>query len=408
MTRGRGRRGRALLAVGAATAALLAAQIATARPAGVADDRLAAIDGPMADVLIHPSDFWFDPSRTLVEVPPLLGSVDEARERAFVEALAHPRTATSPAADRQAATDLVAQGFADAGYSAELRSLLSEGAGYTMPNVVATLGGTQCPERVLVVGAHYDSVHPTGDGADDNASGVGAMLEIARALRDHPLPVTVRFVAFSYEETGYVGSRAMAAEDRAAGTDLVGAASLDMIAYASPAADPLSGLPAGDYLVVVSDPDSEALPNAYAAGAYRYTPDFPLFGLVIDPAVLPDINRSDHASFEREGYDGMIANDVGVVRNPNYHRAGDSADTLDWGFLAGGTRALLAGTVTYGSIDDDLDGTADLCDGPLVAPPEVGTTTTGAPTSTVPATTAPPAVGPAGADAVPGAPSYTG
>jgi hypothetical protein len=405
MTIARNRVGRTAVVACASAAALVASQVATARPAGVADDRLAAIDGPMAEVLIRPSDFWVDPSRTLVAVPALLGSVDQARERAFVEALAHPRTATTPAPQREAATDLVVDGFADAGYTAELGSLLAQGAGYTMPNVVATLGGTQCPERVLVVGAHYDSIHPTGDGADDNASGVAAVLEIARALHDHPLPVTVRFVAFAYEETGYVGSRAMAAEDRATGTDLVGAASLDMIAYTSPAADPLSGLPASDYLVVVSDPDSEALPNAYAAGAYRYTPDFPLFGLVIDPAVLPDINRSDHASFEREGYDGMIANDVGVVRNPNYHRAGDSSDTLDWGFLAGGTRALLAGTATYGSIDDDLDGTADLCEGPLVAPPEAATT---APRPTGPATTAPPTSEPAGADAVTGASSYTG
>lgn len=393
---------RPVLPAAAATAAVLAASVAWAAPAGIADDRLDAIDGPMAEVLIRPEDFWIDPDAALVDVDAAIASVDGARARALVESMDFPRTAQGPASGRDDAVAIVTQALVDAGLTPWHEPV--ERRGVVAPNVVAEVPGTRCPERMLVVGAHWDSAHPDGEGADDNATGIAGMAEIARATAAQPLPVTVRFVGFAFEEAGYVGSRAMAADLAASGTDVVGAVSLDMIGFTSPAPDPLSGLDASDHLVVVADPDSEALPNAYAAAAHRYTPEVPLFGLVIDPEVLPDINRSDHASFEAEGFDGMIANDVGVVRNPNYHEAGDVASTLDWDFLTGNIRALAAGTATFASVDQDGDGIAEVCQGGLVDPdPPAPPATTAPPTSSVP----PGAPAPAAAPRL-GAPTYSG
>ena len=82
-------------------------------------------------------------------------------------------------------------------------------SGQTFPNVVGTMRGTTCPEKTFIVSAHYDGVS-AGPAADDDASGVAAVLEIARVLSAQPLQASVDFVAFSFEEQGLIGSIHMA------------------------------------------------------------------------------------------------------------------------------------------------------------------------------------------------------
>ncbi|HEX2575290.1 MAG TPA: M28 family peptidase, partial [Aquihabitans sp.] len=137
------------------------------------------------------------------------------------------------------------------------------------------------------------------------------------------------------------------------------------------------------------------------------TPEFPAFGAVIDPDVLPDILRSDHAAFLAAGYPALMATDTANFRNENYHQPSDTPETLDPEYLASSTRAALAGLATFASVDQDQDGRADVCGQQVVA-----TTTTTAPATTAPtvAPTTPPAGPPAatGADLIPGSASYTG
>lgn len=382
----------ALLLTGMAGAT--AGASSTAR-SGPADDRFDDITGPMGAFVVKPDAFGMDASKTLVDVAPLLASIDQSRAQSLVQSLAFPRTSGGPAQARQDAIDLVTEAFVDAGYTPSTQSVILESTGNDMPNIYAEIPGTQCSNKVLVVGAHYDSANPQGPGADDNASGVGGLMEIARALHDHPLPITVRLVAFSYEEDGLVGAFEMAKQDKAAGTDIVGAVSVEMIGYTTDAIDPLTGLP-GTYLAMVTDPNSAPLARAFAAAAYTYTPSFPAFSAVIDPSVLPDIYRSDHAAFALNGYMGLMATDTANFRNPNYHQVTDTLDTLNWNFLADSARTVLAGVVTYASSDQNSDGTADLC-----APPAPPTTTT--PTTVI--TTPPPAPV---AQAVGGDARYTG
>lgn len=354
------RRWRSLITPVAVVAITLAVGWPTPASSGVADDRFDQLTGPFGGFVVRPADFGLDATEVLADVPGLLQEVDGDRARALVEALAVPRGSTGPPANLEAATDLVAATFDDAGHEPQFQPVVHGSTGIDMPNVYAELPGTQCPEKVLVVGAHYDARPDNGAGADDNASGVAGLFELARALQDDPLPVTVRFAAWSYEEDGLLGSRAMVARDLAEGTDVVGAVSLEMIGFTKPEIDPLTGIEAS-YLAMITDPAGAPLARAFAAAAYTYTPEFPAFGAVVDPGLLPDIYRSDHASYALNGFPGLMATDTANFRNPNYHTINDTPATLDWDFLTSSARAALAGTATYGSSDQDADGLADLC-----------------------------------------------
>jgi hypothetical protein len=378
--------------------AALVGQTVGAAPAGPADDRFDDITGPMGAFVVRPDAFGIDASRTLVDVPPLLDAVDRDRAMQTLTDLAFPRTATGPEQARQDARDLVTARLEDAGYEVQTQAV--DLGGVDSPNLFAELPGTECPGRTIVIGAHYDSAHPTGPGADDNASGVAGMTEIARALAGHPLPVTVRFASWSYEEAGLVGAAAMAQQMQADGREVVGAISLEMIGFTKPDIDPLTGLPS-TYLAMISDPTSASLARTFGAAAYTYTPEFPGFGAVIDPKVLPDILRSDHAAFLKAGFPALMATDTANFRNPNYHQATDTVSTIDPAFLESSSRAALAGLVTLGSLDQDQDGHADACTA-AIAP-----VTTTAPTTTTATAPAAPAA-PAGAEPVSGNASYTG
>ncbi|HET8930424.1 MAG TPA: M28 family peptidase [Acidimicrobiales bacterium] len=372
---------------GAAALALLTVSVVPVTTAGAADPHDEAdalfdsLNGPMAPFVVTPGQFDIDPTKVLADVPAMMAKVDGARARATVEGLVEfPRNSDDPQSDLDEAADHVAGLFDDAGLVPQFQDVTYEGK--SMPNIYAAIPGTGCSDKTLVVSAHYDATPSGNQGADDDASGIGALFEIARAVHTHPLPVTVRIVAFSFEEDGLVGSMTMAARDAANDADIVGAVSMDMLGYTTPEIDPLTGLP-GTYLAMVADPTSAALAHAFGAGAYWYQPEFPAAGAVIDPAVLSDIFRSDHFSYVSQGYPGMIVTDTANFRNPNYHTLNDTLDTLDWDYLTGSARAMVAGVATYASSDQNADGVADLCAAPV--PP---VTTNPSPT-TAPSTSTP-------------------
>lgn len=384
--------------VGVVAAVAVFAGVSYAASANEADDRFDEITGPMGEYVVRPDDFGIDASKTLIEVAPLVAAVDGDRAFADIEALDYPRTSSGPEQNRQDARDHITAQMEAAGLTVEEQSV--ELNGVDSPNLYAEVRGTECADRTIVIGGHYDSKNAEGGGSDDNASGVAGMLEIARVLEDHPLPVTVRFASWSYEEDGLVGAFAMAKQLKADDRAVVGAISLEMIGYTEPDIDPLTGLP-GTYLAMISDPTSAPVARTFAAASYTYTPEFAGFGAVIDPNVLPDILRSDHAAFLASGYPVLMATDTANFRNEHYHQASDNPDTIDQDFLEGSIRSALAGLVTLASVDDDGDGQADACTKDLAAP---ATTTT-----TVPATTSSPSTSvPGGAAPVAGAPTVTG
>ncbi len=202
---------------------------------------------------------------------------------------------------------------------------------YATNNIIATIPGRVVPSRVVIVSAHYDSTstqpRTSAPGADDNASGTAAVMEIARILAGYQFDYTIKFIAFSAEEWGLYGSRHYAQAARQRGESIVGVINLDMIGYADAMPEDLN--------VFVND-RSEWLGNQYAASAAQYAP------LDIVTRVNASVTGSDHSPFWDQGYSALLAIEDAPLVNPNYHRLSDTLDTLNLDFATAVTKASIA------------------------------------------------------------------
>lgn len=218
-------------------------------------------------------------------------------------------------------------------------------------NVVAELRGTSKPDEVILLGAHADAFY---EGADDNSSGVAVMLEVARILSTRPLARTVRFVAFDHEEIGLVGSTRHTKSYVVPKVSLV----LDCVGYADATPGSQGSLPgfpvppAGDFLGAIANDVSRARLEE-ALLTLKGQSDVPPVQSIVAPGngagpLSGNLMRSDHAPFWLAGESALFFTDTANFRNPNYHTAKDTPDTLDEAFLAGVTRATLSALVTWG------------------------------------------------------------
>jgi Zn-dependent M28 family amino/carboxypeptidase len=239
------------------------------------------------------------------------------------------------------AADYVEQQLAGAGYEVGRQGFTARGE--IVANVSAERRGDRADEVVLV-GAHYDTVRGS-PGANDNGSGVAALLEIARLLRDARLPRTVRFVAFVNEESPFfmtrlMGSRVCARACRDAGEHVVAMLSLETIGcyldrprsqhYPGPFA--LAYPTVGNFIAFVGNLRSRALVRRCLA-AFRRTTPFPSEGAAL-PAYIPGVFWSDHWAFWREGFRAVMVTDTAPFRYRAYHTARDTPDKLDYERMA--------------------------------------------------------------------------
>ena len=247
---------------------------------------------------------------------------------------------------REKARQLVRERFEALGYTVSTHE--TEDPSFPTVNVIAELPGTEHPDEVVVVGAHYDAYY---SGADDNSSGVAAMLEMARLAAGKRFARTVRFVGFDLEELGLVGStRYVQARP---GEEIVASLIFDCIGYkdASPGAQKgLPGFPipdTGDFLAAVANAQSRPrLEELYTVASRLGYGEF-LRGVVTPkdgsgPA-SGNLMRSDHAPFWMAGHSALFLTDTANFRNPHYHRDTDVPSTLDLDFLTDVTRLSAAG-----------------------------------------------------------------
>jgi hypothetical protein len=197
-------------------------------------------------------------------------------------------------------------------------------------NIVATLPGKTAPQRVIIICAHYDSTsnQPTilAPGADDNASGTAAVMEIARVLADRSFDYTIKFICFSAEEWGLYGSKHYAQEAKSRKEKIIGVVNLDMIAFAD--------LMPEDLDVFVND-TSEWLANRNIIMGKLYGP------LDILKTINPSMRASDHSPFWDQGYDAMLGIEDYGLKNPYYHKTTDTFDTLNMDFATSVTKIAL-------------------------------------------------------------------
>lgn len=216
--------------------------------------------------------------------------------------------------------------------------------GVPVRNVEAVRPGATAAAEIVVVGAHYDSVIGS-PGANDNASGVAALLEIGRLLRARSHGRTVRLVAFVNEEPPWftgedMGSLRYARRCRERGENVVAMLSLETIGYYSdarrsqayPAPLGLVYPDTGNFIGVVGDVRSRALVRAVAA-AFRRHSDVPCEAAAV-PGFIPGVGWSDHWAFWRSGYRAVMVTDTALYRYPAYHTHDDTPEKLDYDRLA--------------------------------------------------------------------------
>lgn len=202
----------------------------------------------------------------------------------------------------------------------------------------------------ILIGTHYDAV-PGTVGADDNGTGVAALLELAKAFATEPAKYPIQLVAFDMEEYGLLGSAKYAADLKEKQQPIRLMISLEMLGYCTSVPNSQrypTGLKyfypnQGNFIALIGNlptvPDLIHLSrNIRKVGILSEWLPVPNRGVIV-----PQTRQSDHASFWDKGYPAMMVTDTAFMRNPHYHKASDTIATLDLDFLAGVTRGLEIG-----------------------------------------------------------------
>lgn len=279
-------------------------------------------------------------------LPPLSGAEAELRDRLG----RHVSVLAGEIGERnlwryealKASADYIEKAFQAAGYEVTSQHYVVHGK--AVHNLEAVLPGASPSAEIVVIGAHYDSVAGS-PGANDNATGVAALLEIARLLAREQPARSVRFVAFVNEEppffyTQEMGSRVYARRARERGEKIVAMLSLETIGYYTDAPGsqhyPFLFSPfypdSANFVAFVGNLASRELVQACLA-SFRSRAAFPAEGIAA-PGWMEGIHWSDHWSFWREGYPAIMVTDTALYRYAHYHAQTDTPDKIDYERLA--------------------------------------------------------------------------
>ncbi len=276
----------------------------------------------------------------------------ESNLKAHVVALARDigeRNVWHPEALHHAA-DYVREVWTRQGYEVAAHEYQVEGR--TWANLEVTRPGRRRAPEIILIGAHYDSVIGS-PGANDNATGVAALLEIARYFGTQDPERTVRFVAFVNEEppfflTRNMGSQVYARSARKRGDDIRAMLSLETIGYyrdepKSQRYPPIFGLfypDQGNFVAFISNLRSRPLLKE-AVAAFRSASDFPIESAATF-MLVPGVGWSDHLAFWVRGYRALMVTDTAPYRYPYYHTAEDTPEKINYPALARVTDGLCA------------------------------------------------------------------
>lgn len=236
----------------------------------------------------------------------------------------------------------IEQAFAASGHAVASQRFRIETV--EMRNIEVEVKGGARASEIVVIGAHYDSVAGS-PGANDNGSGVAALLELARLFKGTKPERTLRLVAFVNEEPPFyhsdaMGSRLYAQRSRERSESIAAMLSLETIGYYSdePGSQhypfPLSSFypSTGNFVAFVSNLASRPLLHQ-ALASFRRHGGVPSEG-VAAPAMIPGVDWSDHWSFWQEGWRALMVTDTAVYRYPHYHTLEDTPDKVDYERLA--------------------------------------------------------------------------
>jgi len=258
------------------------------------------------------------------------------------------------------AADFLETRFKGLGYETQIVSY--EVNGQIFKNIITRTHSIPTKESkdIIVIGAHYDSCF--NPGADDNASGVAGILELARLLKDVNLSTQIQFVAFTNEEppffmTDDMGSLVFARKLKEHNLKVKAAIILEMIGYYSENINsqrylPLLGLfypNRGNFIAVVGNFPSAKVTNTLVANFRRHS-KFPVESLIA-PSFVRGVYFSDHWSFWHEGFPAVMVTDTAFLRNKNYHSPTDLPATLDYEKMARVVHGLKESIIRF--VEDD-------------------------------------------------------
>lgn len=279
-------------------------------------------------------------------LPPLTAEQSAMAEamRTDLEQLAvaiGPRSIHTPTKLAESA-DYIESVFVAAGYTPSRQTYTVYGV--ECANIEVEIPGGTTPEEIVIVGGHYDTI-PTTPGADDNASGTVATLELARRFTGSKPGRTLRFVAFVNEEPPYfqrdtMGSLMYAKRAHERGENIVAMISLECMSYFSdapgsqayPAPFSLFYPSTGNFIAFVGNYASRKLVRQVVRD-FRSHAYFPSEGLAA-AAAIPGVGWSDHWGFWQYGYPALMVTDTAPFRNPHYHQTSDTIDTIQFDKLA--------------------------------------------------------------------------
>ena len=280
---------------------------------------------------------------SLIKYPPTVHQLDSDRLRTHVEMLSEtlaPRSYRNYSNLEKTAA-YISNHFSQAGGVISVQVYEVKGRKYR--NVIATFG----PETKsrLVVGAHYDS-YGESPGADDNASGIAGLIELAYLLGKNRLDQQVELVAYTLEEppffrSGNMGSARHAYRLREDGIEVEAMLCLEMIGCFSDKADSQSFPSAllgflypdeGNFVAVIGSMDDRKLAKQVKV-SMRSATDLPVH-VMCAPEGFPGLDFSDHLNYWKHGFSAVMITDTAFMRNPRYHRQSDTSDTLDYDRMA--------------------------------------------------------------------------
>jgi hypothetical protein len=244
------------------------------------------------------------------EIQELLSQVSGVNITSSVSNLEGYGTRNAYSSESVQAQQWIASAFEEMGLEVEEMDFQMP-SGEASDNVIAIHRGVEKPDEYIVVGGHYDSYSRSGPapGADDNASGTAAVMEIARILSQKKFPRSIIFCAFSGEEYGLYGSAAYAKRSRDENLNILGYFNLDMIGYLKPGNSMLTTL--------IYPQTAKPLADYYSNICSVYLP-----GFIVQSGALSG-GDSDHTSFNNNGYMGIFPFENITAYSPYIHTSND-------------------------------------------------------------------------------------
>jgi len=227
----------------------------------------------------------------------------------------------------------------------------------TYRNIITSFEGTYPDKERVLLGAHYDAAWGS-PGADDNASGVAVLLEVANVLSEQRPGRTVQFAAFTLEEPQpqtihfLIGSENFAREAKKSKIPYQAVLILESVGYTddgecSQIVPILVRIPVskkGNFLGVIANSKSKSIMEAFHMLSQEHVPELITvpYKVPLSGRLVPETRFSDHASFWDHGYPALMLTDTAMFRNPHYHTCHDRFETLDFHFMTNVTKAVLS------------------------------------------------------------------